>query len=1004
MKPEKNRAGRRSNAFWRWILGGILALGVVPAVAAATLSCLIDDHTRPLPGPLPAGWYYNATGGDRGMLSDMIGDPNGCAEYTRASSTSYRATVKRLTGSHLWEYAGMWYALSHPIAVKQSYPATALFPAAILPAYQPQLIGMEVVVNAIQSPDGRSDLSFNIEVKGFDGDNAVTRFAKSWSGADLQGSYPKTFSVTWDPATLGSVSYVSWLLDRAVPDDSIEVDSVRLLAAMPDLDIRDEAFVTSLAMLLDNYDPTTGMLGDRSNFPSRDFENVTAAAKLVKLLAFGIEAGVCDRAGATAIITHIARTLLEVVPAGPAGIDALWPHFTKGGGTQAASGSEWASGDTAYALLDLAVGLQLVGDPTHQLPAVQAHLRAIRWDLLKTADGGFSHGYDTNGVMLASAWKGFGTEYLGVALAALAGGNVMGAMGPPPTDNGCGFILHAGYPLVPCGADCWTNDWPRLRWEDSVAQTGWYASVSNSNPRLSQLGLFGLSAAERPEGHDATNHNERFPSYSSNCYQAYGIGGRYTPPNDGEHNIVVLHYSAMVADLQRTAATQMWARLKSMGIVSPLNNLESMSVNPATGTIEEINYLKGSWNLALQAEGWAWTYPAVARAAYQAVAELPALARAWQTLFPAATVAPRPVAADFDDDGLADPALVTSNGWYVCLSGQRYAAQGPFAMLMADATPLAADFDGDGKADPFMINCIQWTAWLSAYAYTSITGDLGVFPGAASLGGDMDGDRIGDVAAYTPSGWTAWMSRAAYAEAGPFPLTRTNATPVLADFDGDGLADPAVVTAAGWTIWPSSHGYPACGPYPLLADGGVPLAADFDGDRRADPAMVKDGVWTVWLSGQAYVACQWSPGSADDEGTMSIAGTYDAIAATAKSGGGAIYRSNAGSGQVWHLDQGQTLRFDFSNAARQHYLLVVRYSNDDLGTGDTVSVQVNGTPVDSFTTQDTGNWGHGWNVFVNTPPIPLGELSGTCSVGLQILTSDGYGVDFDTLVLIQRLD
>ncbi|MFA7158467.1 MAG: hypothetical protein WC299_04120 [Kiritimatiellia bacterium] len=829
-------------------MGALFVAVSVIGAAAQTNACLVDDHSRPLPGQPPAGWYYNSTGGDRGLLSDINSDPNGCAEYVRASSSSYQATVKRLVGSALWEYAGMWYAISHPLTVKQTYVPTAMYSAAILTAYQPKLVGMQVVVNGIQSPAGRSDLSFKVEIKGFDGGSEAERFSQSWSGSEIQGSYPKTFTATWDPATLGSVSFVTWLLDMAMPGDSIEVDRVSLLVEMPALDRRGESFVTSLAMLLDNYDPTSGMVGDRSGFPARDFENVTATAKLGKLLAFGVKAGVCDAAQSTAIVTNIARVLLEVVPVGPAGKDALWPHFTKNWGMEAASGSEWASGDTAYALLDLCVALQMIGDPANQLNHALAHLAAIRWDLLRTADGGFSHGYDTNGVMSVNAWKGFGMEYIGVAMAALAGRNVPGTMGPLPTDNGSGFIMHAGYPLVPCGVDRWTNDWPQLRYEDARAQIGWYSSVSNLNPYLTQQGLFGLSAAERPEGYH-TN--------SAEIYQAYGIGGRYSPPNDGSNNIVVLHYSAMAADLQRGAAEQMWGRLKSMGIISPLNNMESMAVNPDTGTIEEINYLKGSWNLALQAEGWAWTYPEVARAAYKAVESIPALAAAWRTLFPPVVIAERPVVADFDGDRLADPALVTSNGWHVWFSRGSYARQGPFALTCADAVPLAADFDGDRLADPAMARNTGMTVWLSGAGYAGITTEDILIPGAAALGGDLDGDAKADPATYTLGGWTAWLSRSGYATSGPYEFVRTNAAALMGDFDGDRLADPALVTSSGWTIWMSSACYADSGPYLFMAPGGTPVTADFDGDGKADPAMYKNGVWTIWLSSLQYAAIDW---------------------------------------------------------------------------------------------------------------------------------------------------
>ena len=59
------------------------------------------------------------------------------------------------------------------------------------------------------------------------------------------------------------------------------------------------------------------------------------------------------------------------------------------------------------------------------------------------------------------------------------------------------------------------------------------------------------------------------------------------------------------------------------------------------------------------------------------------------------------MAADFDGDGLADPALYRAqDGWYVWFSGQDYAIGGPYLIGAPEVTPVAADFDGDGLVDP----------------------------------------------------------------------------------------------------------------------------------------------------------------------------------------------------------------------------------------------------------------------------------------------------------------
>jgi hypothetical protein len=314
-----------------------------------------------------------------------------------------------------------------------------------------------------------------------------------------------------------------------------------------------------------------------------------------------------------------------VVPRGPAQINQLWPHFTKQGGTERISDSEWASGDTAYALLDLFVALQMIGDPQSQLPTAAAMLQGIDWAALHAPNGGFYHGYGPDGTLLTGTWRGFGTETLGVILAALAGKNILGDMGPPPSDNGSGFILHAAYPIVPTGVDRWGNNWYAIRRQETEAQLQWYSTAENSNSYLAALGMFGLSAAERPEGWDPD---------PAQIYQAFGSGGTLSPQNDGSNRVVVLHYGGMIASMQRAASEHMWGTLRQMGIVSPMNNMESMSVDPATGLIEQVNYLRGSWTLALQAEGWALAHSQVAQASYDAFRNVPLLAQAYGQIFP----------------------------------------------------------------------------------------------------------------------------------------------------------------------------------------------------------------------------------------------------------------------------------------------------------------------------------------------------------------------------------
>lgn len=596
------------------------------SAAGVEYRILVDNLNRPLPGEPPQGWFYNCMGGDRGLLND-INDTNGTgvAYYSKPTSTSYRGEIQRLIGTDLWEFLGFWESLGRPWSQKNQWNPAAIFNPLIRPEDQGQLVGADVVVNRILSPNGLSTLKLRLELKGVDNSgNEQLRASTNFVGRSFltNGPFPQVFSLAVNPTNTGNVGLFNVVLDDALPGDSLELDNFYLRVQLPALPPGLEPLLFSLAMLLDNYDATNGMVQDRANFPNGDFENVTATAKLAKLLALGIQANLIDATGGRNAIGRIATNLLTRVPRGPAN---LWPHFTQSGGTVRVAGTEWSSGDTAYAILDLMTALQLIGDPEGQLPACTNFLRSINWTALYLPGQGYSQGYDTNGLLIQYTWRGFGMETFGVQLAALAGGGPMGVMDPPPTDNGSGFILHANYPMVPSGVDRWGNDWNALRLNEVAQQLAWYSNPAHSNYFIVNNGWFGLSAGECPEGWNADD---------SLIYQAYGLGGRWSVPNDGNHAVVTPYYSGMVAALATSASSNMWVSLENLGMVSPMNFVESLAMNPQTGNLDLVNWLKGSWNLSLFCEGWLMAQPGISSNLQQAVVSISSLSNAWNQLIP----------------------------------------------------------------------------------------------------------------------------------------------------------------------------------------------------------------------------------------------------------------------------------------------------------------------------------------------------------------------------------
>ena len=538
----------------------------------------LDDHDRPLP---ENGWHDHHMGGDRCELNLDTGE----VKYEWDGDSVYKATVINCPGQ--WTWGGMQYSLIRADWDDISLDFNAILGPYVKEEYQEKIIKVEILVSDVYSPSNNEDLELRLELKDV---NGTVVWSKTWTNIT-----PGICDADLDPIQIGKVEQFVWVMDRAKLGDSVSIDWIRFKAEVTDLPTKEQAFLWAYSWLMANYDPNTGMVQDRGYYHSGDYENVTATAKAAKIVYYAYKKGYTTYEDAKEIITKIANTLIYL-PQGPPGKNTLWPHFTKNGGTEIDLCSEWSSGDTAFAALDIIAALQMLGDPWGQIKALENFLKAINWEDLLSEDGSISHGYCCDGTLISDGWKGFGMETIGVNWAYASATGCVALMEPPPSDNGSGFIDNANYPIVLSGKDRWGNDWDEYRNIMADKQIGWYCTAEHYNKYLCEAGLFGLSAAESPE-----------------CsYFAYGVGGKYTSPNDGNGEVIVLHYSGMIADIKPNDAKHVWEVLRDRDadflqdiiVISPLNYMESIKVNKDTGKCK-IKYRKISWNIALQAEGWA---------------------------------------------------------------------------------------------------------------------------------------------------------------------------------------------------------------------------------------------------------------------------------------------------------------------------------------------------------------------------------------------------------------
>ena len=451
--------------------------------------------------------------------------------------------------------------------------------------YQSQIVGLTAIV-----ADGTPDRTFKLELK--------DRGALHWKKEVILNGGPQV--VSSDLPVVGNINELLWVLDDASAGDYVVLERVSFTATTQITEPATAAFVWSYGMLLNNWNPATGLARDKAKDPSGEFDAIQATGSLAAATAAAEQLGVVNHADAVQIVDQISDTLLLDLPR----LHGLWPHWVRVSATDEITivyGTEWSSVDTVIAATGLLAAQGGLGLDT----SGTAHmLQAIDWDDLFTP-GGISHGYNYAGDRIAYTWDVFGGESW---LVALAYAGAIGQVAPitypaPPTANGSGFIDELAWLYVspPAGQDYWGTDWTSYRLAAADDQLSYYPG-NDPTSCLARLGLFGLSASEVPDP-------SKVPQGS--IYQAFGVGGRFSSANDGSAlfgaPVVVPHYAAMTASLRPQEAIEMWDWLIKNGYFTPLNNVESLMFSESSGCDSASmvwNQLKGSWNLSLQTLGW----------------------------------------------------------------------------------------------------------------------------------------------------------------------------------------------------------------------------------------------------------------------------------------------------------------------------------------------------------------------------------------------------------------
>jgi hypothetical protein len=475
-------------------------------------------------------------------------------------------------------WGGGQMSLNHPLAEGLPINFAAILPRQILRPYQGRITGVTA-----QVVGGTPGNILRLELK----NRGQWRWADeiTLDGGEQLGSFPLS--------RLGNVNELLWIMDGAA-GDAVVLDSITFTATTRITDTATAAFVWSYGQLLNNWDSRTGLVRDKGSDPAGKFDAIQATGSLAAATAQAAQLGVISQSNARQIVGKIGQALLVDTPR----FHGLWPHFvtvSPEGGIEIVPGTEWSSVDTVIAAIGLLTAQHALGLDT---TATEQMLRDIDWTDLTQPDDMISMGYDFQGQRIPWGWKDFGTEawLVQLAHASVTGKRASMARPTPPTVNGSGFIDELAWLFVPQPAspDIWGVDWTAYRNEAADKQFGFFPETDPASC-FAQLGLFGLSAGEMPDG----------------SYLTLGVGGSDQPPETGAERLgapaITPHYAGLIASLRHEASIPMWEWLIANGLFTPLNNVESLMFPPGapcdrSGVVW--NHSKLSWNLALQTLGW----------------------------------------------------------------------------------------------------------------------------------------------------------------------------------------------------------------------------------------------------------------------------------------------------------------------------------------------------------------------------------------------------------------
>jgi len=130
--------------------------------------------------------------------------------------------------------------------------------------------------------------------------------------------------------------------------------------------------------------------------------------------------------------------------------------------------------------------------------------------------------------------------------------------------------------------------------------------------------------------------------------------------------------------------------------------------------------------------------------------------------------------------------------------------------------------------------------------------------------------------------------------------------------------------------------------------------------------------------------------------TTALSRSFSLEVERATLGGEERTRSEASSRATRWLRAGESANLVLDISTPGPYHVSIRYSNDNFGALETVTVAIDGATIGQFQASDTGDGGFGWNVFSESPVLgPVDLVRGSHELTVSISGGDGNGVEID---------